>query len=137
MRYPRESGVFHAGDHRVRFELPVRPGTNLVEKYVEVFCGVDSRSCAAARPFPAARDKTSIEINGVVYGVERGEDVAAGNLYEWTRYSTARDGRCLSVTFVLHSGQLGAYSEPVSSYDREEESTVFDAMARSLRFGKP
>jgi hypothetical protein len=63
--------------------------------------------------------------------MESGGDVAAGNFYEWTAYSTIKGDACISLTFVLHSHPAQVYRPPLPAFDEEAESAVYLTIMQS------
>ena len=65
-------------------------------------------------------------LNGITFLKETGQEPAAGNLYQFVAYSTARDNACVSLSFVLHSVNPGNLATPIPVFDYAAESAVFE-----------
>jgi hypothetical protein len=121
-----------------RVEFTVTPGTNLIEKYLQVSvsppvageCTSPQTQGAAPGTYPAEK----VVINGFTFLKESGAQPAAGNIYDFTSYTTNQAGRCVSLTFVLHSGNLGNYATPPAQFDKAAESQIFDQVAATFQF---
>jgi hypothetical protein len=66
-----------------------------------------------------------VVVNGITFLKQTGGDAGAGNIYEWVAYSTLRDNVCVSLDFILHSHNPGAYPTPPPVFDYAAESAVF------------
>jgi hypothetical protein len=71
---------------------------------------------------------------GVDFLRETGSGIAAGNIYDWTSYSTVKGANCITLTFVLHSSSSGVYSTEPAQFDRAAESAIFEEMLNTFRF---
>ena len=103
-----------------RIDLPVQPGTNLREKYVEVYTSFYENGCA----IPQDGEVSDAEFNGVEFSFQSGADAGAGNYYEWERYTTNNGTACVSLYFVLHSTNPDNYDEPPPVFDDAAERAV-------------
>jgi hypothetical protein len=65
-----------------------------------------------------------VTINNISFLKETGGDGAAGNIYQWTAYSTAHGNACISVALVLHSLSPGVFNTPPPLYDELAETAV-------------
>lgn len=126
--YPPDATFTTASAEHSRIGLTIAPGTLLVEKWMDV----DSREGLADCVSPEAEgyepesiDTTTEAYSGLDFLVQHGSQGAAGNLYEWTGYSTERDGVCVSLTGVLHSANPMVYPTPPPDFDHDAESAVF------------
>lgn len=126
--YPPQGQITSQTDQSVRIQLPIVPGANLVEKYLEAVVLVSPAVCksplGAGYP-PDAIQTSQVVVNGINFLKESGADGATGSLYQWTAYSTQRDNVCVSLGFVLHSHNPGVYSTPPPIFDEAAESAVF------------
>jgi hypothetical protein len=109
---------------RDRIILPITPGTNLAEKYLEISVVEGSQPCRSPLGSAAAVSQPRV-FNGTRFLMESGSEVAAGNDYEWKSYSTINGTACISFTFVLHSHPVQVYQPPLPAFDEEAESAVF------------
>ena len=83
---------------------------------------------------PTGNPTTSgnVTINGRTFLKETGTGVATGNTYDWTAYSLTNNNACISLTFVLHSADLGNYTTPPAEFDKTAESAVFDTIMNTF-----
>jgi len=125
-QFPPGSVVTSQTDTAGRIFLPITAGTNLVEKYLDVTVVEDADPCQT--PIGDAATSENVTINNISFLKETGTGVATGNIYDWVAYSTTNDNACISMTFVLHSTDLGSYTTPPTPFDRTAESKVFDAI---------
>lgn len=126
-KFPPGSSIASQSDNSGRVYLPITQGTNLKEKYIDVKVVEDASTCKS----PASGIVSSTEnvtINGTPFLKEVGSDGAAGNIYNWTAYSTAKGTDCISLTFVLHATNPGNYPTPPPTYDMTAESAVFSTI---------
>ncbi len=123
-KFPPGSVVTSQTDSAGRIFFPITTGTNLVEKYLDVTVVEDADPCES--PSGGAATSEDVTINSTDFLKETGTGVATGNIYDWVAYSTTKDNACISMTFVLHSTDLGSYTTPPSPFDRTAESKVFD-----------
>ncbi len=119
--YPKEStlvSIEQLGYPRI--DLPVLAGTNLQEKYVEIYASDYNNGCTVledAEVFDA-------EFNGVEFMFQSGVNAGAGNYYEWERYTTNNGAACVMLYFVLHSTNPDNYSSPPPVFDDATERAV-------------
>jgi hypothetical protein len=124
-----------ATDTAVRIDLPITPGTNLVEKYLEINVTDGAGTCEsplAAGYAPGTLTPTNLVINGNNFARVSASEGAAGSFYEWTAYSTVNGSVCVSLTFVLHSHNPGVYSTPPPTFDGPGESAVFNLIVETF-----
>lgn len=123
-KYPRE-GTYGDGmnDNYARITLPIVPGTNLSEKYLEVVVGENVTECKS--PLQTQDLGVTVTINGISFLKQTGEEGAAGSLYQWVAYSARRDNVCVSLDFILRSHNPGVYPTPPPLFDYAAESAVF------------
>ncbi|MEM5774173.1 MAG: hypothetical protein AAGU05_04160 [Anaerolineaceae bacterium] len=137
-QYPSDAMLNdQTGDGIVRIDLSVLPGTNLGEKYLEVSAATGQETCAsplAGGYVPEAVNNEEVEINGLTFLKQSGSDAGAGNYYNWTAYSTARDGTCVSFGFVLHSTNRYNYPTPPPEFDEAAETAVFEQILGTFRW---
>jgi hypothetical protein len=104
------------------------PDTNLSEKYLNLVVMTNATTCTS--PFtsgyaPGSFTSVPVTINGIAFVKESGADAGAGNYYQWTAYSTLKDGNCISMGFVLHSTNPGNHATPPPVFNEAAESAVF------------
>jgi hypothetical protein len=117
----------------VVFSLPAPPGTNLLEKRMEIDVRSSAAGCRQSTYGGEAPDQNHRTINGADFLVQHGSGIAAGNIYDWVSYSTVKGGACITITFVLHSSSSGVYSTEPPPFDREAESATFSELIYTFR----
>lgn len=125
-QFPPGSIVTSQTDTAGRIFFPITAGTNLVEKYLDVTVVEDADPCQS--PTDNAATSENVTLNSINFLKETGTGIATGNIYDWVGYSTTKDNACISMTFVLHSADLGNYTTPPSPFNRAAESAVFDTI---------
>ena len=123
-KYPPQSEVFNQFPKSLLMNLPIIPGTNLGEKYLEMSVTQNAGTCQSPIDTIHGTSET-VTINGISFLKQTGGDANVGNLHEVVAYSTARDNTCVSMGFVLHSLAAGNYDPPQLEFDRAAESAVF------------
>jgi len=127
-KYPPQGQIVAGNtDNFARINLPFAPGTNLGEKYLQVDVVENANPCrspVAASSF--VQSSETVMLNGITFLKETGQEPAAGNLYQFVAYSTARDNACVSLSFVLHSVNPGNLATPIPVFDYAAESAVFE-----------
>jgi hypothetical protein len=104
--------------------LPITPGTNLGQKYIEVKVVDNAAACKNPHSGPMSTSQ-NVTINGIQWLKETGSEGAAGNIYDWVGYSVMKGAACISLTFILHSTNPGVYPTPPPLFDAAAESAVF------------
>jgi hypothetical protein len=132
-KYPPGSTVSSQTDNSGRVYLPIAQGTNLREKYLDVFVAENSTSTSCSSPLthgyaPGSFQSLPATINGLSFVRESGQDAGAGNFYDWVAYSTLKGTNCISLSFVLHSTNPGNYPTPPPTFDMAAESAVFSTI---------
>ena len=109
--------------------LPIAPGTNLSEKYLDVNVAQNASVCTSPLTSgyaPGSFTSVPVSFNGIAFVKESGSDAGMGQLHQWTAYSTMKNGNCISLSFVLHSTNPGNYPTPPPTFDESTETAVFD-----------
>jgi len=125
-----------AGGYPVTFALEAAPGTTLVNKTMEINVTEDAADCKETT-YSSDSGTTSPEnvtVNGIGFLKEQGSGIGAGNIYDWTSYSTVKGSACINLTFVLHSANAGVYDTEPAPFDRAAESEVFDELLNTFKF---
>jgi hypothetical protein len=125
-----------AGGYPVVFTLEAAPGTTLVNKTMEINVTEDATDCKETT-YSSDTGTTSPEnvtVNGISFLKEQGSGIGAGNIYDWTSYSTMKGSACINLTFVLHSANSGVYSTKPAPFDKVAESEVFDELLNTFKF---
>ena len=126
-------------ENYARLDLPLAPGTNLSEKYLEISVleGFPHCSSPLAQGYePGAIPKEPVEINGIEFIRESGSEGAAGNFYEFVGYSTQKGEVCVSLSFVLHSSNAANFENPPATYEAAGEVAVFEPIVTTFRWGE-
>lgn len=133
--YPPQSQLQGGNtDNYARIDLPIVPGTNLAEKYLEVIVRENVNPCRS--PLADSSMLTASEavmINGIPFLKETGEDGSAGHIHKWTAYSTLHNNACISLDFVLNIVNPGVFSTPPPLFDEPAESAVFGQIVSTYR----
>jgi hypothetical protein len=135
--YPADATLSGETPDHVRINLTVAPGTNLIEKWMDVDGRTTPPDCGSPQASgydPSAVDSSHHTYAGLDFLVQHASEGAAGSIYEWTGYSTERTGVCASLTGVLHSGQIGNYATPPAEFDNAAESAVFVQIVGTFRW---
>jgi len=126
-KYPVNSSVSDQTDNGARVTLPIiTAGTNLSEKYLNVGVVEGANPCKAPDPGGPITTTETVTINGIQFLKESGNGAAAGNRYDFVAYSSLSNNACVSLTFILHSTNIGNYTTPPPEFDKAAESAVFD-----------
>ncbi|GEM_PF-248123 len=135
-QYPPGSVVFNQVANSAVVNLPIVPGTNLVEKYLDLRMLENVQTCAAPM-VGASPTRETVTINGITFLKDVGEEDGAGQIRKWVAYNTTRNNLCVSFLFVLHSGNPGNYDPPRPVYDEAAESAVFQQMMQTFAWLTP
>jgi len=136
IQHPLTWQQLDTGGYPVVFSLRAAPGTNLIEKRVEINVREGSGECRQSS-YGAETTGASPEhvlINGADFLFQAGSGIAAGNIYDWTSYSTTKNSSCITITFVLHSSSSGVYGTEPPAFDRAAESAIFLELINTFRF---
>jgi hypothetical protein len=130
-KYPPGSITGTATNTTARIFLPTPVGTLLAEKYIDVSV-VDGANPCKNTVSGGAPSATSgnVTVNGITFLKETGSDAGAGNIYDWEAYSVVRPNTtsCVSIAFVLHSNNPGAFTTPPAPFDKAAESAIFSTI---------
>ncbi len=135
-KYPPEGQIAEGRtDDFARIHLPIQPGTNLGEKYLEVIVAEDVETCQSPLASQSIlQTSETITINGISFLKQTGEDAGAGNLYQWVAYSTSRENDCVSLDFILHSLNPGNFETPPPVFDYAGEAAVFSQIVSTFEW---
>jgi hypothetical protein len=121
---PSGATIGYLSDNAGRVNLPlVTPGTNLVEKYIQVSVEEGKNPCLSTDRGGGGTPE-NVTINNIPFTKQNGQDAAAGNRYHWTAYSTTNNNACISLAFILHSLNRDNYATPPPAFDVAKESEV-------------
>ncbi|HEU4743739.1 MAG TPA: CARDB domain-containing protein, partial [Anaerolineales bacterium] len=129
-RYPPQAQIVEQSNNSLKMNLPFTPGTNLVEKYLQMSVNENVNPCQSPLSYlsrPGSPTETVV-FNGISFLKQVGGDAGVGHLHEWVGYSTLKNNACISMDFVLHSLAPGNYSTPPPIFNKEAESAVFAQM---------
>jgi hypothetical protein len=135
--YPVQGQISNQTDASAHITLPFTTGTNLVEKYLDVLVTGNATTCSSPLTqgyAPGSFQSQQVSINGQTFTKESGSNSGAGNIYDWTAYSTLKGTNCISLSFVLHSANPGNYSTPPPTFNSAAESSVFSNVVSSFGF---
>lgn len=133
-RFPPGSIITSQTDTAGRIFLPFTPGTNLLEKFLDISVVENASPCKT--PTSGATSSETVTINSISFLKESGVTAAAGNTYDFVAYSTAKDNACISLTFTLHSSDQAGVTTPLPTYDKTAESAVFSTIMSTFAFGQ-
>jgi plastocyanin len=117
--------------------LPFTPGTNLVEKYLDVNVATNATTCSSPLTqgyAPGSFQSQQVTINGINFVNESGSNAGAGNIFNWVAYSILQGTNCISLGFTLHSTNPGNSPTPPPAFDMNAESAVFSNIVSSFVF---
>jgi hypothetical protein len=126
-KFPPGSSIASQSDNAGRVYLPFAANTDLVQKYVDVNVVEGAATCKSPATGPQATSE-NITIGGIQFLKETGSEGAAGQVYDWQGYSLTKGTACISLTFVLHSANAGAFPTPPPVFDKAAESAVFSTI---------
>ncbi len=135
--YPSQGQISNQTATSVHITLPFAPGTNLVEKYLDVSVAGNSTTCSSPLTqgyTPGSFQSQQVSINGVNFVKESGENSGAGNVYDWVAYSTLKGTNCISLGFTLHSTNPSNYTTSLPTFNMATESSVFSNIVSSFAF---
>lgn len=133
-KYPPGSTIATQTDNAGRVTLPFTAGTNLADKYVDVSIVEGAATCKSPNGMGPQGTSSNVTINGIQFLKETQSEGAAGNLYDWTAFSTTKGNACISLTFVLHSINPGVYPTPPPVFNKAAESAVFDTIMSTFAY---
>ena len=134
VKYPQEIDIVTTDKNDIRINLYFTTGTNLSEKYLRIITKNNvSKNCF--NPLDTVIVKTEImEVNGIEFKKESGDEGAAGTFWHSVSYSTMKDGKCFGLAFVLKGFNAGAVYPMPPEYDSEKESIIFNQILSTFRF---
>lgn len=135
--YPAGAFITTASAEHSRIQLNFLSGTTLVDKYMEIDSRAGAADCQSPQADgydPAAITTKTGNINGNDFFIQSASEGAAGSMYLWEGFSTARDDVCVSLTGVLHSTNPGLFETPPPEYDYAAESEDFTHIVNTFRW---
>lgn len=137
--YPFEAQMMDGGsDAFTRIHLPFAPGTNLKEKYLDARVSVDPVTCQSPLAQLSMLENTeTVIINGLTFLKQTGEDRGAGHIRQWSGYSTALNGVCVNMDFILHSTNPDNHATPPPVFDIVTESAIFEQLLATFQWTTP
>jgi hypothetical protein len=139
-RYPPSGAALANNAVPGQIYLPITDGTNLGEKYLTVTTVSGVTDCSSPNTEghePGTIPTETTSFNGISFKKETGSEAGAGNIYDWVGYSDLSGTLCLSLTFILHSSDPGAYATPPAEFDKAAESAVFDQIMATFTWPTP
>lgn len=137
-KYPPQSERFFESANSVLIKMPIAPGTNLVEKYLQVNAIENVNPCQSPLATSSMLGSSeTVVINGISFLKQAGGDGGAGHLHEWVAYSTLKNNDCISMDFVLHSLNAGNFDPPKPEFDKAAESVVFTQVMSTFTWMAP
>jgi len=138
-KYPPWSERFFETTNSILIKMPIVPGTNLMEKYLQMSVNENVNPCQSplsdtSRP---GSPTETVVFNGIPFFKQIGGDAGAGNFHEWVGYSTLKNNACISMDFVLHSLSAGSFDPPVPEFDKAAESAVFTQVMATFAWNAP
>lgn len=140
VRYPQGGQVTNPTDSSARIQLPFVQDTNLLEKFLDVSVAENLNPCSSPNALqytPGLIPQQQVTINKLPFILESGSDAGAGNIYDWTAYSIVKGNACVSLAFVLHSGNIQNYATPPAAFDPNAESAVFADIVSTFTWLNP
>ncbi len=135
-QYPQDATIASQMDDYARIDLTIVPGTNLREKYLQVYVIQNPAVCRSPLAILSMPQSSGdVVFNGLTFLKEIGEEGAAGNIYKWTAYSVQQGSTCVSFNFALHSLNIGNFETPPPAFDEAAEKQVFDQIVSSFAWG--
>lgn len=134
-KYPPGGQPTPPTESRVILYLPVLPDTTLLEKYILVEPAEGVTECAStlAEGYESGFLQTEqFDVGGMPFAKQVGGDAGAGSIYDWMAYSTAQNGNCVTLSFVLHHTNADAYATPPAEFDPVAETAVFETILATL-----
>jgi hypothetical protein len=132
--YPPDAVLEDIPPDGARIDLPVAPGTNLGEKWLDLIAIKGASTCDASN-FPSGNPVTTSTFNGVDFLTDQGADAGAGSVYEWISYAAMSGDTCVRMTFTLGSGNPLMYDPPIPEFDHDAETAVIDAILSTFQWG--
>jgi photosystem II stability/assembly factor-like uncharacterized protein len=137
--YPPGSERFFETANNILIKLPITPGTNLREKYLQMTVRENVNPCQSplsdtSRP---GSPTETVVFNGISFFKQIGGDAGVGHLHEWVGYSTLKNNACISMDFVLHSLAAGNSDPPQTEFDKAAESAVFLQVMQTFSWLSP
>ena len=139
-RYPPGGAAPEGGAGHGVIYLPIASGTNLIEKTISVTTTPNATNCLSPNSEghePGSIPTEAVTFNGVNFVKQTAGEGAAGNLYNWVGYSDLSGTLCLSLTFILHSSDPGAFATPPAQFDQAGESAVFEQIMATFTWPTP
>jgi len=123
--FPPGSTVASQSDTGGRVYLPVTPGTNLTQKWVDVNVAEGVSPCQSPGSHPPDTSEEAISFNGILFLKQTWGEGLMSHRVDLTAYSTAKGSACITLTFVLWSVVPEVMETPPPVYDRAAEAAVF------------
>jgi hypothetical protein len=129
---PSGATIVSQSDNAGRVNLPIKSGTNLHEKYIDILIADVANPCKST--YGGLSSSMNVIFNAIQFLKEVGSEGAVGSIYDWTAYSTIRNNACISLTFILRSVNQGNYSPTPPAFDPAAESAVFSTIMSTFNW---
>ncbi len=129
-QFPPGSTVSSQTDTSGRIYLPIAPGTNLRQKWVDVNVAEGVTPCESPGTHPTDSSE-AVTFNGILFLKQTWGEGAMSHRADITAYSTAKGNACITLSFVLWSVVPEVLETPPPLFDRAAESAVFTTIMSS------
>ncbi len=123
-KFPPGSTVSSHTDTGGRVYLPITPGTNLSQKWVDVNVAEGVSPCEAPGTHPTDSSEAAT-FNGILFLKQGWTEGLMSHRADITAYSTTKANACITLSFVLWSVVPEVMTTPPPVFDRAAESAVF------------
>jgi hypothetical protein len=124
-------------DNSARIVFDVPAGTNLAEKYLDIVATDLSGTCKASLPGENPTTQ-NVTFNGVTFLEQTGRDQGAGQIHDWVAYSTTKGNTCVTLMYVLHSGNIDMFGDPKpAQFDLNAEINTFKSIMNTYNWTTP
>jgi len=133
-KYPADGTIQDVVDNSARIVFAATSGTNLGGKYIDVVATDVSGDCKVDLPI-ANPTTQNVTFNGVQFLEQTGRDQGAGQIHDWIAYSTVKGNTCVSIMYVMQSGNIDNYPDPKpSQFDLNAEVANFKSIMGTFAF---
>jgi hypothetical protein len=126
-KIPPGSSIASQSDTGGRVYLPFAPGTNLLDKHLDVNVAEGVSPCKSPDSNPNIPPE-NVTFNGIPFLKETWQEGATSHRGDWTAYSTAKGNACITLSFLLWSVVPEVMQTPPPVFDRAAEEAVFSAI---------
>jgi hypothetical protein len=128
-KYPKNAKITDQQQASVHFVMPFTPGTNLIDKWLDVVGREISNTdeCVSNNPAPQPQSQT-VTINGITFLRQSGEDAAMGHRYPWVAYSTVRETTCVTFSLAMKARNPAMLETPPILFNEAAETAILSEM---------